>query len=45
MKIAFGYVGRPDRASPSEGYPSAHAVEQDRIIREALSQPVYKEAR
>jgi 2-oxoglutarate dehydrogenase E1 component len=43
MNIAFGYVGRPDRASPSEGYPGAHAVEQERIIREALSQTVYKE--
>jgi len=45
QNIAFGYVGRPDRASPSEGYPGPHAVEQERIIREALSQPVYKEAR
>ncbi len=34
--IAFGYVGRPDRASPSEGYPGAHAAEQERIVREAL---------
>ena len=32
-----GYVGRPWRASPSEGYPTAHLVEQDRIVREALS--------
>ncbi|HEX3465777.1 MAG TPA: multifunctional oxoglutarate decarboxylase/oxoglutarate dehydrogenase thiamine pyrophosphate-binding subunit/dihydrolipoyllysine-residue succinyltransferase subunit [Candidatus Elarobacter sp.] len=31
------YVGRPYRASPSEGYPGAHAVEQDRIVRAALS--------
>ena len=30
------YVGRPWRASPSEGYPTAHLVEQDRIAREAL---------
>src|SRR3954452_17800944 len=30
------YVGRPERASPAEGYPSAHAAEQSRIIREAL---------
>ncbi|MBV8171988.1 MAG: multifunctional oxoglutarate decarboxylase/oxoglutarate dehydrogenase thiamine pyrophosphate-binding subunit/dihydrolipoyllysine-residue succinyltransferase subunit, partial [Candidatus Eremiobacteraeota bacterium] len=43
MKIAFGYVGRPDRASPSEGYPGAHTVEQERIIRESLSQSLYKE--
>ena len=45
MKIAFGYVGRPDRASPSEGYPGPHAVEQARIVREALSQQNYKETR
>jgi 2-oxoglutarate dehydrogenase E1 component len=31
------YVGRPWRASPSEGYPTAHLREQDRIVREALS--------
>jgi 2-oxoglutarate dehydrogenase E1 component len=30
------YVGRPYRASPSEGYPGAHAVEQERIVRTAL---------
>jgi 2-oxoglutarate dehydrogenase E1 component len=30
------YVGRPWRASPSEGYPTAHLIEQDRIVREAL---------
>jgi 2-oxoglutarate dehydrogenase E1 component len=31
------FVGRPWRASPSEGYPTAHAREQDRIAREALT--------
>ena len=31
------YVGRPWRASPSEGYPTAHLVEQDRIVRETLN--------
>jgi 2-oxoglutarate dehydrogenase E1 component len=30
------YVGRPERASPAEGYPAAHAAEQGRILREAL---------
>jgi 2-oxoglutarate dehydrogenase E1 component len=30
------YVGRPDRASPAEGYPSAHAAEQARIVKEAV---------
>jgi 2-oxoglutarate dehydrogenase E1 component len=30
------YVGRSWKASPSEGYPTAHQREQDRIVREAL---------
>ena len=30
------YVGRPWRASPSEGYPTAHPREQDRIVRDVL---------
>jgi 2-oxoglutarate dehydrogenase E1 component len=30
------YVGRPWRASPSEGYPTAHLREQERIVRAAL---------
>ncbi len=34
--VPLRYVGRPWRASPSEGYPTAHAIEQDRIVREAL---------
>lgn len=32
------YVGRGYRASPSEGYPGAHAVEQERIIAAALTE-------
>ncbi len=32
------YVGRPYRASPSEGYPGAHMVEQERIVHAALSE-------
>jgi 2-oxoglutarate decarboxylase len=32
------YCGRSYRASPSEGYPGAHAVEQERIVREALTE-------
>ncbi len=31
------YIGRPWRASPSEGYPTAHLIEQDRIARDALT--------
>jgi multifunctional 2-oxoglutarate metabolism enzyme len=34
--LEFGYVGRPERASPGEGYPAAHTMEQTRIIRTAL---------
>jgi 2-oxoglutarate dehydrogenase E1 component len=30
------YVGRPERASPAEGYPAAHSAEQSRILGEAL---------
>jgi 2-oxoglutarate dehydrogenase E1 component len=35
--VPLRYVGRPWRASPSEGYPTAHLREQDRIVRLALS--------
>jgi 2-oxoglutarate dehydrogenase complex dehydrogenase (E1) component-like enzyme len=31
------YVGRPWRASTAEGYPTAHAVGQDRIARTVLA--------
>jgi 2-oxoglutarate dehydrogenase E1 component len=34
--IPLLYIGRPWRASPSEGYPTAHLREQDRIVRAAL---------
>ena len=34
--LDFGYVGRPERASPGEGYPAAHIQEQSRILRTAL---------
>ena len=30
------YVGRPERASPAEGYPAAHVAEQSRIVGDAL---------
>ncbi len=30
------YVGRAWRAAPSEGYPTAHQIEQDSIVRAAL---------
>ncbi len=34
--IDLGYIGRPERASPGEGYPVAHLAEQRRIVRTAL---------
>jgi 2-oxoglutarate dehydrogenase E1 component len=42
--VQFDYAGRPDRASPSEGYPGAHAAEQERIINAALAESSAKEA-
>jgi 2-oxoglutarate dehydrogenase E1 component len=35
--VPLRFVGRPWRASPSEGYPTAHRREQERIVRGALS--------
>jgi 2-oxoglutarate dehydrogenase E1 component len=35
--IPVRFVGRPWRASAAEGYPTAHAIEQDRIARAALT--------
>jgi 2-oxoglutarate dehydrogenase E1 component len=35
--IPVRYVGRPWRASTAEGYPTAHAVGQDRIARSVLA--------
>jgi 2-oxoglutarate dehydrogenase E1 component len=35
--LPLTYAGRPWRASPSEGYPTAHLREQDRIVRTALT--------
>jgi 2-oxoglutarate dehydrogenase E1 component len=37
-RVPLGYIGRPWRASPSEGYPTAHLQEQERIVREVLTQ-------
>jgi multifunctional 2-oxoglutarate metabolism enzyme len=41
-ELQFGYIGRPERAASGEGYPIAHATEQNRIVSTALdlSQPV-----
>ncbi len=35
--VPVRYVGRPERASPSEGYPAAHRAEQERIVLTALT--------
>jgi 2-oxoglutarate dehydrogenase E1 component len=34
--VELGYVGRPPRASPGEGYAAAHTKEQERIVLTAL---------
>jgi 2-oxoglutarate dehydrogenase E1 component len=35
--VELGYIGRPIRASPGEGYSAAHAKEQERIVLTALT--------
>jgi 2-oxoglutarate dehydrogenase E1 component len=35
--VPVRYVGRPWRASTAEGYPTAHALEQERIVYAALA--------
>ncbi len=35
--VELGYIGRPIRASPGEGYSVAHAREQERIVLTALT--------
>ncbi len=37
--LELRYIGRPSRAAPAEGSAEAHAVEQARIVREALGGP------
>ncbi|HEX3911645.1 MAG TPA: multifunctional oxoglutarate decarboxylase/oxoglutarate dehydrogenase thiamine pyrophosphate-binding subunit/dihydrolipoyllysine-residue succinyltransferase subunit [Solirubrobacteraceae bacterium] len=36
QEIHFGFIGRPERASPGEGYPAAHIAEQNRIVTTAI---------
>jgi len=35
--VSVHYVGRPERASPAEGYAAAHAAEQARIVTQAIA--------
>ena len=37
--LTIRYIGRPERASPAEGYSEAHKVEQKRIITDVLTLP------
>ena len=34
--VTLRYAGRPERASPAEGYPAAHTAEQARLVKDAL---------
>jgi 2-oxoglutarate dehydrogenase E1 component len=36
-RVPLRYAGRPWRASPSEGYPTAHLQEQERIVNEVFA--------
>ena len=35
--LALSYVGRPERASPSEGYAIAHEAQEEKIVQAALA--------
>ena len=37
--LRYGYIGRPERASPGEGYPAAHVAEQSRIVAPRSTSP------
>ena len=43
--LSVRFVGRPERASPAEGYKAAHDVEQKRIIDAVLDAPLPSSAR
>jgi 2-oxoglutarate dehydrogenase E1 component len=43
--ILWDYIGRPRRASPSEGFSGAHQIEQERIITTALRSAEHPPAR
>ena len=35
--LTLNYIGRPERASPSEGYALAHEAQEERIVQAALA--------
>jgi 2-oxoglutarate dehydrogenase E1 component len=37
--ITVRYIGRPERASPAEGYTESHNVEQERIVNDVFTLP------
>ncbi|MFP5353635.1 MAG: 2-oxoglutarate dehydrogenase E1 component [Gemmatimonadota bacterium] len=38
--LIIRYIGRPERASPAEGFASSHAVEQARIVGDVHAAPI-----
>jgi 2-oxoglutarate dehydrogenase E1 component len=36
-RLSLGYAGRPERASPAEGYKKAHDHQQERIVHQAFN--------
>jgi 2-oxoglutarate dehydrogenase E1 component len=38
-RARLSYIGRPERASPAEGFANAHEREQRRIVEAALTAP------
>ena len=38
--LSVTYVGRPERASPAEGYHASHVTEQKRIVETVLDSPL-----
>jgi 2-oxoglutarate dehydrogenase E1 component len=39
-QLTVRYLGRPERASPAEGYHGVHLEEQSRIVRDVLTLPI-----
>ncbi len=43
--LIIRYIGRPERASPAEGYMSSHTIEQARIVGEVHAAPIIPRGR